>query len=255
MSFTACLGADGTKLEGGAAMTSSNPAYKRRRVDLPAAGQLPLPGGSLPGQLPAMPSTPPALSAFPAGAALRIPQGSLLGQPLTGSVDMQFDAGYFVTLHVAGNEFRGARAAQFTLCIFAIVCAHACGGRWHHQPPLACQSLLEWTKTGCYSKLLHWCRASSQTCIFQTLNTPRSMLECRRTLHATGAARAGAHGAWGGVCSSGGRGHGREQQRRALPQERGHRVPPLAGPPAQAATARAAPAQRGAARPGRAQAE
>ena len=124
---SACSGADGTKLEGGAAMTSSNPAYKRRRVDLPAAGQLPLPsGGSLPGQLlPAMPSTPPALSAFPAGAALRIPAGSLLGQPLTGSVDMQFDAGYFVTLHVAGNEFKGAGPPALVTFAFTqwVLCA------------------------------------------------------------------------------------------------------------------------------------
>ena len=86
-------------------MTSSNPAYKRRRLDLPASAQVTQ--QQLTGGLPAMPSTPPALSAFPAPSSLRIPQGSLLGQPVTGSIDAQFDAGYFVTLRVAGNEFKG----------------------------------------------------------------------------------------------------------------------------------------------------
>jgi hypothetical protein len=79
-------------------MTSSNPAYKRRRVDLGAPAA------------PA-PQTPPALVAFPSGAAAGLPRplpGSLLNQPLSGSVDTEFDMGYFVTVIVGGREFRGA---------------------------------------------------------------------------------------------------------------------------------------------------
>ena len=36
------------------------------------------------------------------------PQPStLLGIPLTGTVDSQFDAGYFVTIHAGTQEFKG----------------------------------------------------------------------------------------------------------------------------------------------------
>ena len=112
-------------------MTSSNPAYKRRRLDAPAAAQLP-PSPSeqhhataeqhaqQAAASAAMPATPPALTAFPALASLRIPAGSLLGQPLSGSVDAQFDAGYFVTLRIAGKEFKGVCSDRH--CIGFILC-------------------------------------------------------------------------------------------------------------------------------------
>ncbi|BDA48008.1 probable AT-rich interactive domain-containing protein 2 at N-terminal half [Coccomyxa sp. Obi] len=96
-------GADGTKLEGGAAMTSSNPAYKRRRIDLAAPQQLPAAA--------AAPRTPPALTAFHVGAAAAAGQaqqpGALLDLPITGTVEAQFDAGYFVSIVAGGQEFRG----------------------------------------------------------------------------------------------------------------------------------------------------
>lgn len=86
-------------------MTSSNPAYKRRRLDLAA-----------PGAAAAAPQTPPALVAFPAGgvAASRPAPGSLAGTPLAGSVDAEFDMGYFVTITAGGQDFKGA-----LLCMYA----------------------------------------------------------------------------------------------------------------------------------------
>ncbi|CAL5223241.1 g5721 [Coccomyxa viridis] len=89
-------GVDGGKVEGGAAMTSSNPVYKRRRLDI-SPPQPPAPQ---------LPRQPPALSAF--GVTPAPPQPStLLGIPLTGTVDSQFDAGYFVTIHAGTQEFKG----------------------------------------------------------------------------------------------------------------------------------------------------
>ena len=94
-------GADGTKLEGGAAMTSSNPVYKRRRLDLAAPATA---------EAAAAPQTPPALVAFPGGGVPmpRPTRGSLTGTPLAGSVDAEFDMGYFVTITAGGQEFKGA---------------------------------------------------------------------------------------------------------------------------------------------------
>ncbi len=57
-------------------------------------------------QAPQLPRQPPALSAF--GVTPAPPQPStLLGIPLTGTVDSQFDAGYFVTIHAGTQEFKG----------------------------------------------------------------------------------------------------------------------------------------------------
>jgi len=57
-------------------------------------------------QAPQLPRQPPALTAF--GVTSPLPQPStLLGIPLTGTVDLQFDAGYFVTIHAGTQEFRG----------------------------------------------------------------------------------------------------------------------------------------------------
>ena len=85
-------------------MTSSNPAYKRRRIDLAAPQQLP-PAAA------AAPRTPPALTAFHVGAAAAAgqaqPSGALLDLPITGTVEAQFDAGYFVSIVAGGQEFRG----------------------------------------------------------------------------------------------------------------------------------------------------
>ena len=84
-------------------MTSSNPAYKRRRIDLAAPQQL---------SAAATPRTPPALTAFHVGAAAGAggqaqPPGNLMDLPITGSVEGQFDAGYFVSIVAGGQEFRG----------------------------------------------------------------------------------------------------------------------------------------------------
>ena len=57
-------------------------------------------------QAPQLPRQPPTLSAF--GVTPAPPQPStLLGIPLSGTVDSQFDAGYFVTIHAGTQEFRG----------------------------------------------------------------------------------------------------------------------------------------------------
>lgn len=84
-------------------MTSSNPAYKRRRIDLAAPQQLPAAA--------AAPRTPPALTAFHVGAAAAAgqvqPPGALLDLPITGTVEAQFDAGYFVSIVAGSQEFRG----------------------------------------------------------------------------------------------------------------------------------------------------
>lgn len=57
-------------------------------------------------QAPQLPRQPPAMTAF--GVTSPLPQPStLLGIPLTGTVDLQFDAGYFVTIHAGTQEFRG----------------------------------------------------------------------------------------------------------------------------------------------------
>ena len=57
-------------------------------------------------QAPQLPRQPPALSAF--GVQPAAPQPStLLGIPLSGTVDSQFDAGYFVTIHAGTQEFKG----------------------------------------------------------------------------------------------------------------------------------------------------
>ncbi len=85
-------------------MTSTNPAYKRRRLDLTAPSAPAIAAA-------AAPQTPPALVAFPAGGggpAARPAPGSLVGRPIAGSVDAEFDMGYFVTIMAGSQEFRGA---------------------------------------------------------------------------------------------------------------------------------------------------
>lgn len=100
-------------------MTSSNPVYKRRRLDLAAAQQLPADA--------AAPRTPPALTAFHVGAAAAAaggqaqPPGSLMDLPITGSVEGQFDAGYFVSVVAGGQEFRGKPCVTILL-----PCIHQC---------------------------------------------------------------------------------------------------------------------------------
>lgn len=104
-------------------MTSSNPAYKRRRIDLTAPPQLPVT---------AAPQTPPALTAFHVGAAaaaagaLPQPPGGLMDQPITGTVEARFDAGYFVSIVAGGQEFRGKTLPPLQPCISPS--PHFCSG-------------------------------------------------------------------------------------------------------------------------------
>jgi hypothetical protein len=48
----------------------------------------------------------PVMSAFLQGP--NAPQGSLLGQAISGRVEAQFDCGYFVSFSVGGHDYFGA---------------------------------------------------------------------------------------------------------------------------------------------------
>lgn len=54
-----------------------------------------------------LPRQPPALAAFGVQPAPQPQLSTLLGIPLTGQVDSQFDAGYFVTIRAGTQEFKG----------------------------------------------------------------------------------------------------------------------------------------------------
>ena len=60
-------------------------------------------------QVPQPPRQPPALTAFAVQPTLQPQPSTLLGIPLTGRVDTQFDAGYFVTIQAGSQEFKGGR--------------------------------------------------------------------------------------------------------------------------------------------------
>eukprot|EP00884_Botryococcus_braunii_P012580 jgi/Botrbrau1/21322/Bobra.0184s0032.1 len=93
-------GADGTKIEGGAAMSSTNGAYRRRRAEVPtqlAPLTHPFPGAQIP---------QPMFTGFLQGGQ-PFQQGSYVGQSVQGRVEAQFDCGMFITLTVGQQEYLG----------------------------------------------------------------------------------------------------------------------------------------------------
>lgn len=75
-------------------------------------------------QVPQPPRQPPALTAFAVQPTLQPQPSTLLGIPLTGRVDTQFDAGYFVTIQAGSQEFKGGRSLNFP-CHMTNVLVHA----------------------------------------------------------------------------------------------------------------------------------
>ena len=84
-----------------AAAEGEAPPSKRPRLDLPSAATI---------STPAPPVTAvamPYLTAYPGVSSAAPPDPSLVGAPISGAVDAVGDCAYFVTLHLAGQDFKG----------------------------------------------------------------------------------------------------------------------------------------------------
>ena len=89
-------------------------------------------------QVPQPPRQPPALTAFAVQPSLQPQPSTLLGIPLTGRVDTQFDAGYFVTIQAGSQEFKGGRDLN-SHCHMTKIPMHARDGRTWPQPTSCCE--------------------------------------------------------------------------------------------------------------------